>query len=80
MINLSFATAPTDLNVTNVIPGGGGLKSTSTIPLSLPSKSTVLGGVISNSHNDNPLERSDFAGIFADDTRGVFVGTLPTSS
>jgi len=56
------------------------LKSTSTIPLSLPSKSTVLGGVISNSHNDNPLERSDFAGIFADDTRGVFVGTLPTSS
>ena len=57
------------------IPGGPGT-TTSTIKLSLPSKSTVLGGVISNPHRGP--EANDFAGIFADDTRGVFVGVLPT--
>jgi hypothetical protein len=77
-INLSFASAPADLGTLNANPGGSG-STTTTIPLSLPSKSTVLGGVISNSHNDNPLERSDFAGIYADDTSGVFVGPLPKS-
>ena len=41
---------------------------------SAPTNSTVLGGVVSTSHGDN----ADFAGIFAADTRGVFVGPLPT--
>ena len=43
--------------------------------LPLPTKSTVLGGVISTPHGDN----QDYAGIFAADTSGVFVGTLPPS-
>jgi hypothetical protein len=41
----------------------------------LPSKSTVLGGVVSTAHGDE----ADFAGIFAANTNGVFVGPLPTS-
>ena len=77
-INPSFATAPADLNATNANPGGTGT-TTSTIKLSLPSKSTVLGGVISNQHMGNP-DAEDFAGIFANDTSGVFVGVLPTTS
>lgn len=39
----------------------------------LPTRSTVLGGVVSTAHGDE----SDFAGFFAADTRGVFVGVLP---
>lgn len=39
----------------------------------VPTKSTVLGGVVSTFHGDE----ADFAGIFAADTRGVFVGPLP---
>jgi len=57
---------------------GGTASTTTTIKLSLPSKSTVLGGVISNPHTGP--EPNDFAGFFADDTSGVFVGVLPTSS
>jgi len=38
-----------------------------------PSKSTVDGGVITTAHANG----SDHAGIFAADTSGVFVGTLP---
>ena len=60
-----------------VLPGGAinpsfapALSATS----SLPSKSTVLGGVVSTAHGDN----GDFAGIFAANTNGVFVGPLPT--
>jgi hypothetical protein len=41
--------------------------------LPLPTKSTVLGGVISTTHSDN----RDYAGIFAYDTRGVFIGPIP---
>lgn len=41
--------------------------------LPLPTTSMVKGGVISTPHGDE----ADFAGIFAADTRGVFVGTLP---
>ena len=74
-INPSFATAAADLNATNVTPGGTA-STTTTIKLSLPSKSTVLGGVISTPHTAD----NDFAGIFADDTSGVFVGVLPKSS
>ncbi|MFI5460670.1 MAG: hypothetical protein ACHRXM_35085, partial [Isosphaerales bacterium] len=61
-----------------VLPGGAinpsfvpALGATS----SLPSKSTVLGGVVSNAHGD----QADFAGIFAANTSEVFVGPLPTS-
>jgi hypothetical protein len=42
--------------------------------LPIPTKSTVLGGVISTIHGDG----ADFAGIFAADTSGVFVGPIPT--
>jgi hypothetical protein len=76
-INLSFATAPADLNATNAAPVTGTVTTTA-ITLSLPSKSTVLGGVISNPHTGP--EANDYAGIFASDTSGVFVGVLPTSS
>jgi hypothetical protein len=75
-INPSFATAPANLTATNVTPGTS-VPTTTTITLSLPSKSTVLGGVISNPHTPEP---NDYAGFFANDTRGVFVGVLPTSS
>jgi hypothetical protein len=72
-INPSFATAPADLNATS---GPAAVTTTTTKKLSLPTKSTVPGGVISHQHVGNP-DANDFAGIFADDTRGVFVGTLP---
>ncbi|MFO0953280.1 MAG: hypothetical protein U0835_19410 [Isosphaeraceae bacterium] len=42
----------------------------------LPTESTVLGGVISSNHSDD----SDFAGLFAADTKGVFIGRLPDSN
>ena len=63
-INASFASPP-------AVPSLG-----STISIALPSKSTVLGGVISTPHGDS----QDFAGIFAADTQGVFVGPLPQQS
>jgi hypothetical protein len=72
-INPSFATAPADLNAAS---GPAAVIMTTTKKLSLPTKSTVPGGVISHQHVGNP-DANDFAGIFADDTRGVFVGTLP---
>lgn len=43
--------------------------------LPLPSKPTVLGGVITTATRDG----ADFAGLFAANTNGVFVGPLPTS-
>jgi hypothetical protein len=58
---------------------GSSLTSTTTVTttnLAIPTKSTVLGGVISTSHGNNP-DAFDFAGIFAADTRGVFVGPIP---
>ncbi len=39
-----------------------------------PTTSTVLGGVITTVHANN----SDYAGLFAADTSGVFAGTLPS--
>lgn len=42
-------------------------------PVPIPSKSTVLGGVVTNKHGTD----ADYAGIFAADTRGVIVGPLP---
>jgi hypothetical protein len=83
-INPSFATAPLSqaalTNGTTVMTTTGGqvvnvAVSSADQVLPLPSKSTVFGGVISTQHGDN----ADFAGIFAADTRGVFVGTLPSS-
>ena len=74
-INRSFATAPASIP----LPLSPPPTIPATIKLSLPSKSTVLGGVISHQHVGNP-DANDFAGIFADDTSGVFVGVLPTSS
>jgi hypothetical protein len=62
-INPSFAPHPL---TTSPSPSAG-----TTLPL--PSKSTVLGGVISTSHGDS----ADFAGIFAANTSGVLVGALP---
>jgi hypothetical protein len=85
-INMSFATTPANLSNANVpttttIVNGNTTTTTTTtatVKLSLPSKSTVLGGVISTPHGSNP-DAFDFAGIFAADTQGVFVGTLPSS-
>jgi hypothetical protein len=64
-INPSFASAP--LAASALTPGAA---------LPLPTQSTVLGGVVSNPHGDN----QDYAGIFAADTSGVFVGKPPSSS
>ena len=60
-----------------VLPGGAinpSFATAETAASPLPSKSTVLGGVVSTAHGD----RADFAGIFAANTSGVFVGPLPT--
>ncbi len=74
-INLSFATAPASIPVPVSLP----ITTPISVTLSLPSKSTVLGGVISHQHNNGNPDANDFAGIFAADTSGVFVGALPTS-
>lgn len=87
-INPSFASAPLPTSVTTTstmgtsAPATGGSNSSSTTTtttnfIAIPTKSTVLGGVISTSHGGNP-DGNDFAGIFAADTAGVFVGVLPT--
>lgn len=80
-INLSFASPPltqaqlADPTVTTTNSGGGTTTTgTTTLNLPLPTKSTVLGGVVSHTH----VGEADFAGIFAADTRGVFIGTLPS--
>ncbi len=65
-INASFASPPAVPLPNSSVP----------INIALPTKSTVPGGVISTPHGDS----QDFAGIFAADTRGVFVGTLPQQS
>ncbi|WP_254053862.1 hypothetical protein [Singulisphaera sp. GP187] len=79
-INVSFASRPltqaqlNDPSVTTTNSGGGtSTTGTTTLNLPLPTKSTVLGGVVSHTH----VGEADFAGIFAADTRGVFIGTLP---
>jgi hypothetical protein len=94
-INPSFASAPLSqaalTNDSTVVTNAGtlvnssssllnGSSSTITVTpnqqvLPLPTKSTVLGGVISTKHGDE----ADFAGLFASDTRGVFIGPLPSS-
>ena len=63
-INPSFASPPLPL----------ASLSDPTTKLPLPTTSTVLGGVISTPHGDE----ADYAGLFAADTRGVFVGPLPS--
>jgi hypothetical protein len=63
-INASYASTPSPADT---------LSDPTTI-LPLPTTSTVLGGVISTPHDD----RFDYAGIFAADTSGVFVGKLPS--
>jgi hypothetical protein len=94
-INPSFATAPLPSSVTTTIQSGStstlnqtatssGSSLTSTVTtttnfIALPTKSTVLGGVIMTSHDGNP-DGFDFPGIFAADARGVFVGPLPSQS
>jgi hypothetical protein len=89
-INPSFASAPnTDIalvsSVTNSkstgnnnasIVNANSATSTSSYatPVPLPTKSTVVGGVFSTPHGPG----TDYAGIYAADTRGVFVGSLPS--
>lgn len=63
-INASFA--PT-------VPSPNEVTPDTRIPL--PTKSTVLGGVITTAP---PSDDYDSPGFFAADTRGVFVGTLPS--
>jgi hypothetical protein len=57
-------------------PSGSVTSTVTSDSIALPTKSTVLGGVVSTPHGDS----QDFAGIFAADTRGVFVGPLPQQS
>ncbi len=65
-VNPSFASAP--LAASDLIDP--------TTVLPLPTTSTILGGVVSNPHA--PGVTADYAGIFAADTRGVFIGGLPS--
>lgn len=67
-INASFASAPLPASAVS------GPTANPDAKLPLPTKSTVLGGVISTKHGDE----ADFAGLFAADTRGVFIGNLPS--
>jgi hypothetical protein len=94
-INPSFASTPLPMSVTTTTSSGsasstGGTSSsssasssatttTTTSFIAIPTKSTVLGGVISTSHGNNP-DGNDFAGIFAADTSGVFVGQIPAQA
>ena len=82
-INPSFASTPLPSSVTGTgVPpsSGGGVSVVATTSfLAIPTKSTVLGGVISTTHGGNP-DGNDFAGIFAADTSGVFVGVLPNQA
>jgi hypothetical protein len=64
-------TSSNQSGVTITAPQQSLADAASTLPI--PTKSTVLGGVISTTHGDE----ADFAGIFAADTSGVFIGTLP---
>jgi len=84
---LNYTSPPfEDANIPSselVLPGGSINPSFVPAPLSptatpgtavpIPSKSTVLGGVVTSTH----VNRADFAGIFAADTRGVIVGPVP---
>jgi len=79
-INAGFASQPltqAQLNNPSVTSqsqsGSTTTTGTTTLNLPLPRKSTVLGGVVSHTH----VGQADFAGIFAADTRGVFIGILP---
>lgn len=83
-INPSFASPPltqaelANSTATTTTTTGSSFNQTQiTVPTSvtlpLPTTSTVLGGVISTQHGDD----NDFAGLFAADTSGVFIGTLP---
>jgi hypothetical protein len=72
-------TAPPFANVPDpVLPGSinASFAPTASQSPTQPTKSTVLGGVVSTSHANNP-NPNDFAGIFALDTRGVIVGPSP---
>ncbi|MGE3820290.1 MAG: hypothetical protein AB7I30_12790, partial [Isosphaeraceae bacterium] len=65
-INPSFAVTP--------LPPDDLLDPTTELPL--PSRSTVLGGVVTTV-KPGEGDEYDNAGLFAADTRGVFIGTLP---
>jgi hypothetical protein len=91
-INPSFASTPNPASITTTTTTGttSGINNTTTTSgssvtatttsttalLALPTKSTVLGGVISTSHGSNP-DGFDYAAIVAANTAGVFVGQLP---
>jgi len=84
-LGLPYAAPPFDAAVDpmihdNVLPGAinhsfAPAPNTTGKPV-YPSRSTVLAGVITTVHANN----SDYAGLFAADTSGVFVGTLPPAS
>ena len=83
------STAPPYANVSDIVLPGGAINPSFAPPLQLeppnapagtmlpmPSKSTVLGNVVTTSV---PAAGSDYAGIFAASTSGVIVGPVPTS-
>jgi hypothetical protein len=77
LTGVSYAANTVDPTVDDYIYPGS-INPSFAVAGGLPSKSTVLGGVVSTSHGTLP-DSADFAGLFAADTLGVFVGTLPTS-
>lgn len=74
-INPSYASTPAIDSAINVQNSGSGTVTNQTVPapLAIPTTSTVLGGVVSTPHGD----QFDYAGLFAADTSGVFIGVIP---
>ena len=77
LVGVAYASSSVDPTIDDFIYPGGSINPSFAVAGVLPSESTVLGGVISTKHGDPP-DSADFAGLFAADTRGVFVGVLPS--
>ena len=77
LVGVTYASSSVDPTIDDFIYSGGSINPSFAAAGALPSRSTVLGGVISTKHLDPP-DSADFAGLFAADTRGVFVGVLPS--
>ena len=73
LTGVTYAASTVDPTIDDYIYPGGSINPSFVGPGVLPSQSTVLGGVVSTSHGSLP-DSADFAGLFAADTRGVFIG------
>lgn len=79
LTGVSYASSAVDPTLDDFIYPGGSINPSFALAgaLSLPTQPTVLGSVISTTHAAPP-DSADFAGLFAADTSGVFIGPLPS--